>query len=217
MDDHLPDEALLLAAHHAHRLSSRQRRHLAKCVQCRHEQKKLSHLLDGQAEPAMDAPEFSKVAPKMTRPTVSASWRKRAVAGAAVLSLLAFWPKLLWPSAPLGPVALGTLLDSRSIALKATTSHVHGRITVTANRRAGWMLLSYAHVTRLPSHHVYEVWWIQRKEHIRAGVFRVLGHRATVWLHTLKPVAQAEAIGITTEPSPGSSHPTGPKTFFGIL
>ncbi|MCY0897439.1 MAG: anti-sigma factor [Firmicutes bacterium] len=212
---HLPQDVLLLSVHHIDRLSYRQRRHLNRCTRCQEQRAAIETWLGHGAPDLVPAPPWPRVAPQLPerrRHKVSL-W----VGVAALVTLALVWPKFVWRGAPLTPTAVGTLLTAHSTTLRPTSAIVHGRITVLANRATGWLLLQYRGVTPLRHGLVYEVWWIQGGQHIRAGVFRSSGTTASVWLHTTTPVSEATAVGITIEPAPGVAHPTGLRTFFGSL
>ncbi|MCY0878292.1 MAG: anti-sigma factor [Firmicutes bacterium] len=213
---HLPDDLLLLSIRHRERLSFWQRWHLTRCIRCQEQQQTLGQALDADLPEFYAAPPWSDVAPRVASPAprLKIAW---AVPILLALAVLVAWPKLVWRNAPLAPTALSTLLAAPSATLRPTTPIVHGRVSVRANRAAGWMLLQYRNVTPLRRGLVYEVWWIVGDRHIRAGVFDIHHAEADLWLHTPVRVAGATAVGITIEPAPGVSHPTGLRTFFASL
>ena len=137
---------------------------------------------------------------------------------AAAVAILLFWPRMVWPRAPLGPVAAAALLGGAETTLTPVSAAFHGSIRVRADIHAGWMFVSYNRVTQLPPHDVYEAWYIEGTRHVKAGTFSVNAERhESVWVHTPVIVHEAVAVGVTVEPKPGTSKPTGARAFFGKL
>lgn len=215
MRRHLTDDTLVLSIRHADRLPHHQRQHLAQCLDCQRRQSEWQAHLPKDSIPQLPAPPYSRVDPTRGRPSVRARRTLRWVlVGTAVIIVGLFsWPRALWRTPPPGPIALETLLTTRTVDLKAVSPHVRGAVSVRANRRTGWLLVSYRRLSPPPAGKVYEAWWIENGHHIRAGVFGLTGGSRSLWLHTSRPVGHAVAIGITVEPAPGTMHPTGPKQF----
>ncbi len=214
---HLSEEVLLLSLRHRARLTRRQLRHLDTCSVCRSQQQLIQQLFANEPQarnPA--APPWSEVAPQLPH-----LHRRRRLGWAApslaLAAIFIVWPRLIWPVSPWGPTVLRTYLAGKPTTLEPMTQRIEGHVTVLTNRRAGWLLLSYDQVTSLPRNKVYEAWWVQGSQHIRAGTFRIRDRNQSIWLHTIRNVADASAIGITIEPAPGSPKPTGSRTFFGKL
>lgn len=213
---HLSDEILLLAANHRERLTRRQLRHLEMCVACREELRHIKKAAKRTPLTGSATPPWSRVAPNLSypRPHHRLRW---SVAVLALAAGLVAWPRVIWPNAPLGPMALATYVAGHPVTLQPSTTGITGHVMALVNPRSGWMLLTYSRVTPLPQNQVYEAWWIQGGQHIRAGVFRVQAPRKSVWLHTTLNVVNASLVGITVEPAPGSEKPTGPRAFLGRL
>lgn len=210
---HLSEEALLLSIHFQDRLTPRQRHHLSVCPTCQIGQASITPLV-GELNPTEALLPWRRV-----NPTIPSKKRHLLWIGAIVLATVTFmvWPRFVWKNAPVGPLALQTFVTGPSARLHQTSAAFVGDVHIRANRRTGWMLISYSKVTPPPKGYVYEVWWIAQGQHIRAGTFFGQSLHQSLWVHTSERVSDATAVGITIEPAPGTKTPTGLRTFVGRL
>ena len=219
MTRHITDADLLRSGGPGGQLTRLQQHHLRRCAACQERRNMLAALMPEPPSPP-PAPSWDSVKPSVqsANPAFMNPWTRVGAALLVLIVAVGGWSRIIWPRAPWGVEALQILAAGHSVPLQKANRSVHGSVAIVANRQTGWVLLTCREVKPLSPHQVYEAWWIQGHQHIKAGVFRVNSHgQAWLWLHTDVNVARAQALGITVESAPGSPVPTGPHTFFGKL
>jgi hypothetical protein len=191
-------------------------RHLATCGRCQRRQAELARLV-AAAFPAGDLPEGEPAATPRPRPRPRGRRLFPLAVGLLLLALFFWeWPHLAWPGpTPSGPVSLALLTAGHRTELE--TARARGTLTLAWTTGGRWALLS---ATGLPAPlpgHVYELWWVEGRRHIRAGILRPADGRLSLWLRAPLPLGRFDAVGVTLEPAPGRPRPTGPRLFFALL
>jgi hypothetical protein len=86
------------------------------------------------------------------------------------------------------------------------------------DRSTGWAHLVGVGLPALAPGQVYEVWWIRGTRHLPAGVFVPSGNgSASLWMQSPDHFTAVVAVGITREPAPGTTQPSGPRQYAGRL
>jgi hypothetical protein len=214
--DHLDDLDLLAYASGLRPSDGEVQAHLAACAACRQRQADLAKALSSLSYAVEKPPPWDIVKPPGWRGGVRPRWYLAPAAAALLLGFWA-WPRMIWPAAPAGPVALWVLTAGQARWLAAVDAKT-GSVELRFSRNTGWALLTADRLPAPPPGHVYEAWWIRGRQHVRAAVFLpdADGH-AVVWMQSPSDFAGVKAVGITVEPAPGRDTPTGPRQFLGTL
>ena len=180
--------------------------HVAACIMC---QKRLAELvlatrplgLAPVIEPSITAQDILLRAQRQSRSPVV------ALSLALMLSILGFFlisPKTTSPSIP-------TLaLHAENAAFGAS------RISVAWTRGSQFGILTASAVPSVP-HRVLEVWMIHGQTHVPVAIIPSAIQTTTIAFVVPNPHLNYQAIGVTLEPSPNMTSPTGPRIFFGRL
>ena len=219
---HLDDLDLLSIASGTRLIPADMARHLKRCQDCRERQSALVGLM-GEPTLPESIPAWNSINPLPHGVTAERSrrspfrWAIRALVAAILGVGFLTWPRVLWPRAPWGPGVLVVMATGHAASLRPVGTR-SGQVTVQWSPSAGWALLSAQNLPPLPQGQVYECWWIKGGRHIAAAVFRPgSGGSASVWMQSKADFAGVTAVGITREPEPGTTHPTGARQFFGLL
>ncbi len=210
---HLDDLELLIALSSVAPRRIRVSRHLARCVLCRDRQKSLESLVPSYSPNDREVPNWEVVNP-IPKGKI-ATWRWPFAATTAVVMLIAvlWWPHALWNTAPTGFDAASIMLFGQTREMQVI--HGHGQVVVKYSRQGKWALIETHALARLPQGRIYEAWWIEGTQHYKAAVFSTKnGGQTSLWIYHNAPLKYVNGIGITLEPSPGTSKPTGLKAFF---
>lgn len=186
--------------------NKRHQSHVASCSSC---QTRLAELVLatrplGPApviEPSVTAQDILLQAQRQSRsPLVAFSL-------ALVLSILGFFlvsPKTPSPSIP-------------TLALKAENAAFGtSRISVAWSPGSQFGILTVTSVPSVPNR-VLEVWMIHGQTHVPVALIPSVTQTTTITFAVPNPHLSYQAIGVTLEPSPNMTSPTGPRIFFGRL
>lgn len=220
MSRHPDDAALLALASPAKQSDARMRSHVQRCQACQLRQNELLSMVMAMGEPDVGlegVPSWDRVKPPFERrPERRAPWVRVLALAAGILIFLG-WPQAIWGQGPSGPAALEVMAMGRPAGLTPVHATA-GLLKVKWSPATGWALLSGQKIPACPAGKVYEAWWIRGGHHIRAGTFRPdAAGRATLWMQSAQDFKGVTAVGITLEPWPGTSSPTGPRQYFGSL
>ena len=210
---HLDDLDLLTALSSVAPRRIKVSRHLAHCSLCRDRQEALRSWVPSQLPHHQEVPDWEVINPILQekRPT----WRGPFAAMTAGVMLIAglWWPHALWNTAPTGFDAASILLFGQTREMQVI--HGHGQVIVKYSKQGQWALIETHALAPLPQGRIYEAWWIDGTQHDKAAVFSTQhGGQTSLWIHHNAPLKYVNGLGITLEPSPGTSKPTGPKAFF---
>jgi hypothetical protein len=215
MTNHLDDLDLIALLSGTRAPDDALSRHLATCHRCQVRQAELARLV-AAAFPAGDLAEGEPAAAPRRRPRTVGRRLLPVVALVLLLALFWEWPHLAWPGpTPSGPTSIALLTAGRRTQLQ--TTHSRGTLTLAWTTGGRWALLSATDLPAPRPGHVYELWWIKGRQHIRAGILRPAAGRLSLWLQAPLPLGRVEAVGVTLEPAPGRPQPTGPRLFFALL
>ncbi len=207
-----PDEADLLASGRGRRGPRDDSwRHLEGCAEC---QARLADLERRLPPVAPEAPVPSwrtlKASMRFRRRRIILSWASVAAASLGVMVLL---PKLGPTAAPFGYDVVLMWIEGRAMTLHPVAAS-GGTVRLAIDRSTGWAHLTGADLPRLAPGQVYEVWWIRGSRHLPAGTFVPSGTGSvSLWMRSPDHFAAVDAVGITREPAPGTSRPSGPREY----
>lgn len=188
-------------------------KHLRHCTSCQKRQRELRSLMPDPLFREESVPAWPTINPLRPKPRPRLRGRRVAGVTAGMVAALVLWPYALWTSPPSGLTAAAILLFGKTQVMEVIQGH--GQVAVRYSRHGNWALIQTRALSKLPQGHLYEAWWITGSQHAKATVFYATSDgRSSIWIRHATPLATINAIGITSEPNPGTTKPTGPKEFF---
>lgn len=210
---HLDDLTLLSLASPAATRHLGASKHLTRCTACQERQGQIRLLMPDPPFREESVPAWPTINPLGSKPRARLRWRWAAGVTVGMVAALILWPYAIWANPPSGVIAGSVLLFGKTQVMEVIQGH--GQVAVRYSRHGNWALIQTRALSKLPQGRLYEAWWITGSQHAKATVFYATSDgRRSIWIRHATPLASISAIGITSEPTPGTTKPTGPKEFF---